>query len=316
MSSSASTPSSVEAGEIRAGLIAALFCYGVWGMFPLLFKLVAHVDSLTIVAHRVVWALISVAIFLAIRNRLGEVWAVFTNRRVLLALMASALFLAINWLAFIWAVTSGNVLESSFGYFISPLVNVAMGTVLLKEKQNRVQTIAIAIAVFAVLIQGFGLGSMPWAALAMAFAFGFYGYFRKTVVVGAAPGLMVETMIMLPVAAAFIGYVLATTGPGPIGDPLTYFYIIMAGTVTSGVLVLFAFAARRLRLSTIGMFQYIPPSLQFIMAVWLFGEPLGIYKLVSFALIWLSLSIFTWDSWRRQRAVPPVETPPIPRKPA
>jgi len=195
-------------------------------------------------------------------------------------------------------VGNNHVLEVSFGYFINPLVSVAIGMLLLSEKLSRTQALAIAIAVVAIAIQAVGLGSVPWVSLALALTFAFYGYVRKTVDVGSAAGLAIETLVLIPISAAYILYLL--TGPAPdfYADPTTTLFLVMTGPMTAVPLVMFAFAARQLRLSTIGMFQYIAPSLQFAVAVFVFGEDLSPARLASFALIWVSLAVFSYGSWR------------------
>lgn len=306
MSDRAGTPAS-GAPDTRGGVLAALGCYGMWGGFPLLFRLLEGVAAPEIVAHRVVWSLLTVGVVLSARRRMGEVWAVLRDRKAALGLLASTLVLSSNWLIFVWAVNSDRVLEISFGYFINPLVYVALGMVLLGERQNLWQSIAIGIAAVAVVIQAIGIGGVPWVSLALAFSFGFYGYFRKTVAVGSAPGFFVETLFMVPVAVAYLTVITVWQGPGVFADPARLGALILTGPATAMALIFFAYAARRLRLTTLGVFQYLAPSMHFLIAIWLFGEPLNAARLASFGLIWVSLAVFTWDSWRRQRPRPPVE---------
>src|SRR5690606_33238970 len=208
-----------------------------------------------------------------------------------------------NWLLYVWAVETGQVLEASFGYFINPLVNVAMGMVLLGERQNRLQTISILIAVVAIGIQAVGLGAIPFVALGLALSFGFYGYFRKTAHLGPATGLFAETAMLTPAALGFILYTFVVSGPGVHADPYLMTLLVLTGPATAIPLLLFAFAVRRLRLTTIGMFQYIAPSIQFLVAILLFGEHLNGLRLLSFALIWLSLIVYSYDSFRRRSRV-------------
>lgn len=282
--------------KIKHGIFAALGAYGVWGVFPLFFRLLDGVGAPTIVAHRVVWSLVFVGIILKAQGRMGEVWAAFKDRRAIRIIFISALLLALNWLVFIWAVENDKVLDVSLGYFINPLVNVALGMMFLGEKQNRWQWVAIIIAIIAMIIQSMGLGSFPLVALTLAISFGVYGYLRKTVSVGSAPGLFIETLLMLPFALIYLAYVIYSFGFGAHADPLKLTYLVLTGPITAGALLMFAFAARRLRLTTIGMFQYIAPSLHFLTAVYIFGEELNGLRLASFALVWLSLLIFSLDS--------------------
>lgn len=284
--------------NVRLGVIAALSTYTLWGVLPIFFKLIEHVDPVGVVANRILCSLIFVAAILLLRKQFAEVRVALRDRRTILLMCVSAVLIAINWLVFVWAVGNQRILEVSFGYFINPLVSVAIGMVLLSEKLSRTQAVAIAIAVVAIAIQAVGLGNIPWVSLALAFSFGFYGYVRKTVNVGSAAGLAIETAVLVPLSAAYIIYLL--TGPAPdfYADPLTTVLLLMTGPFTAIPLVLFAFAARQLRLSTIGMFQYIAPSIQFLVAVFLFGEPLTVPRFISFALIWLSLAVFSYGSWR------------------
>ena len=284
----------------RNGIIAALAAYTLWGFLPLLFRAIGAAGSVMIVAERIVWSLLLLAAILAFSGGFREVRALFADRRRALLTLLSALLLAGNWLLYVWAVESGQVLEASFGYFINPMVNVAMGMVLLGERQNRMQTIAIAIAVVAMAIQAVGLGHVPFIALGLALSFGFYGYFRKTAHLGPATGLFAETAILAPVALIYVIFNITTWGPGLHSDPYYLSLMILTGPATTIPLLLFSFAVRRLRLTTIGMFQYIAPSIQFLLAITLFGEHLNALRLVSFALIWVSLLVFSYDSFRRR----------------
>lgn len=297
----ASSPRSPHA-DMRGGVIAALAAYSLWGFLPILFRLLDGVPAVMIVAERTVWSLILVGIVLYVTRRFGEVRAILADGRKVRVVALSALLLAGNWLLYVWAVETEQLLEASFGYFINPLVNVAIGMVMLGERQNRWQTVSILIAAVAIAIQAVGLGSIPFIALGLAFSFGFYGYFRKTAMVGSTTGLFVETLVIAPIGLAYIAYITATTGPGPHADPWLLFLLAMTGPATAVPLMLFAYAVQRLRLTTIGMFQYIAPSLQFLVAIWLFGEELNEMRLLSFALIWLSLVVYTADSFRQRRA--------------
>jgi chloramphenicol-sensitive protein RarD len=224
----------------------------------------------------------------------------FADRRRAAWTLLSAVLLAANWLLYVWAVETGQVLEASFGYFINPLVNVFLGMLLLGERQNLLQTISIAIAAVAIGIQALGLGNIPFIALSLAFTFGLYGFFRKTAALGPASGLFAETLMIAPLALAYVAYDLATHGAGIHADPYLMTLMILTGPATALPLLLFAYAVRRLRLTTIGMFQYIAPSLQFLVAILVFGEHLNGMRLFSFGLIWLSLAVFSYDSFRRR----------------
>jgi chloramphenicol-sensitive protein RarD len=280
----------------------------LWGFLPLLFRQLEAVGSVMIVAERTLWSLLLLGGILLVTRNFGDVRALFADRRKAIIMVISAVLLAFNWLLYVWAVETGQVIEASFGYFINPLVNVAMGMVLLGERQNRLQTVAIAIAVFAILLQALGMGSVPVIALGLALSFGLYSYFRKTVMAGPVAGLFSETVILTPVALAYVVFHIATTGWGPHGDPGTLALLVLTGPATAVPLLLFAYGVQRLRLTTIGMLQYISPSLQFMVAVFVFHEELNGLRLLSFGLIWLSLAVFSFDSFRNRRL--PIE--PVP----
>ncbi len=287
-----------KSGGGRGGVLAALGAYGTWGFFPLLFRLLDGVSPPLIVAHRVIWSLVFVGAILKWQGRMGEVVRALRDGKTLFVIAVSAAVLALNWLVFIWAVETKNVLEVSLGYFINPLVNVLLGMVFLGERQNRLQWLAIGLGVVAMGVQAVGLGGVPVVALTLALSFGFYGFLRKTVSVDSAPGLFIETLLMLPIALVFLAYTFVSAGPGPHGDPVLLIYLILTGPATAGALLMFAFAARRLRLTTLGMFQYLAPSMHFLTAIWLFGEPLNLVQLLSFVLIWVSLAVYSFDSMR------------------
>ena len=284
----------------RLGVFAALASYGTWGFFPILFRALDGINPVTVVANRVVWSFVLVGAILTGRGRLGEVRAVFSSWASARGILISSTLLAANWLIFVWAVDNEKVLEVSFGYFINPVISIAIGMVLLGERLNRIQLISVAIAAVAIAIQAVGLSGLPFVSLSLALLFGFYGYFRKTVKVGSAAGLFVETLVLMPVAVAYLGYTIVTGGLGPHGDPVSLGLLILTGPATSWALILFVYAARRLPLSTMGMFQYIAPSLHFIVAIVLFGEALNPVQLLSFALIWVSLSVYSFDSFQRR----------------
>ena len=290
----------VDTNETRNGVAAALLAYVAWGFLPILFRQLDSAGSVLIVAERTVWSLVLLAIILRLGGGFGEIGVLLADRRRALVTLFSAVLLAGNWLLYVWAVETGQVLEASFGYFINPLVNVAMGMVLLGERQNRLQTLSIAIAVVAIAIQSVGLGAIPFVALGLALSFGFYGYFRKTAQLGPANGLFAETLMIAPAALGYVIYDIVAHGAGPHADPYLMTLLVLTGPATAVPLLLFAYAVRRLRLTTIGMFQYLAPSIQFLVAIFLFGEHLNGLRLLSFALIWLSLVVFSYDSFRRR----------------
>lgn len=291
-----------ERAQARTGVLLALFAYVFWGIVTVFWRGLQHVPLLEIIAHRVLWSFIFVGLWLAWQGRLGEVRTALVQKRVRWALFASGGLLLTNWLVFVWAAAWGSVLEISLGYFINPLMSVALGMLLLAERLNRAQQIAIALAAVAVTVQAVGLGTIPIVALWLAATFAAYGYCRKTIDVRAAPGLMIESMVQLPLAIVVLGWIGWQTGTSSmLADGYTASMLLLTGPVTALPLIMFAAAARRLRLATMGLLQYSVPSIQFLLAVYLFAEPLGIVKLGTFMLIWLALVIFTTDALARER---------------
>jgi chloramphenicol-sensitive protein RarD len=301
---SAITPPAADhdAARTRAGFSSGVGAYILWGFLPLLFHLLEAAGSVTVVASRTVWSLLLVGAILIAGRRWGEVKAALRDPATLRSMAISSVLLAGNWLIYVWAVETGQVLEGSFGYFINPLVNVAIGMMFLGERQNRWQWVSIAVAIVAIAIQAVGIGRIPFIALSVALSFGFYGFFRKTAKVGSASGLFVETLILFPLAVLWIGYTIVQQGgPGIFADPYTFTLLALTGPATAVPLLLFAFAVQRLRLTTIGMLQYIGPSIQFLLAIFVLHETINATQLLSFGLIWLSLIIYSADSMMRRR---------------
>ncbi len=305
MASVTSPPLSSDQQKLRDGLGAGLAAYLLWGFLPLLFKLVESVGSVGVVAERTFWSLLFVGGILLVTRRMGEVRAALSDFKTVRAMAFSALLLATNWLIYVWAVETDQVLEASFGYFVNPMVNVAIGMVVLGERHNRVQGIAILIALVALVIQAIGLGRIPYIALSLALSFGFYGFVRKTAPVAATAGLFVETLLLAPLAIGFLIWSFVSNGPGLHADPMIAFLLVLTGPATAVPLLLFNYAVQRLRLTTIGMLQYIAPSIAFVLAIIVFGEHLNLTRVLSFALIWVSLAVFTLGSMQR-RVPPPV----------
>ena len=294
------TPVTEAAQERRAGLIYGLSAYLLWGVLPLYFKALAHVSPGEILAHRIVWSLIFLAGLVSLWRRWAAVRAALASRRVFVTLIASALLIAVNWLVYIMAVVSGHVLEGSLGYYLNPLVNILLGVVLLGERLSRAQVGATMLAGAGVAVLAAGAVDGLWISLTLAASFALYGYLRKIVAVDAVEGLFIETALLAPIALGWIFY-LDASGAGGLGGwswP-TILLLVLGGAITAIPLLLFTAAARRLPYSTMGFLQYIAPSLQFLMAVLLFGEPLTTAHLVCFGAIWAALVIVSLDGWRR-----------------
>lgn len=283
-----------------SGTLYALIAFGIWSGFPAFFKLLADVASGEVLAHRIIWSLAFVGTLLALRGAWSTVGAVFSNRKLLLQLCLSSLLVSINWFVFIWAVANDRVLESSLGYFINPLINVLLGVLFLSERLRRLQWAAIALAVIGVAFQVVVLGKLPWVALTVAVTFGCYGLVRKQTAVDPFSGLFVETLLLTPLA---LGYLLWINQQGG-GEFLhagigSHLLLVLAGILTALPLLLFTAAARRLRLSTLGLLQYTVPSGHFLLAVLLFDEVFTAAHAVTFGCIWIALALYVFDSYRK-----------------
>jgi chloramphenicol-sensitive protein RarD len=289
------------ARKVRSGVLAALGANLWWGFLPLLFYFLDAVDPFVVVAARTVCSLVVVGVAILGAGRWQEVRAVLAHGRTAATLGLSAVLLAANWLVYVYAIQSGHVLEGSFGYFINPMVNVSMGMLFLGERQSRGQTAALLLALVAIGIQAIGLGTVPYISLTLALTFGLYGFFRKTVRANSATGLFVETVLLTPVALAYLAYSALTAGGAEFTDPRTALLLLSTGPATAAPLLLFAYAVQRLRLTTVGMFQYIAPSIQFMLAITFFREHLNPVRLVSFVLVWIALMIFSAKSVRQGR---------------
>ncbi len=302
-----SAPTEEAREDVRLGVVYATAAYTLWGAFPLFFHLVAHVPSFEVLMHRALWALPSVALILAARDGFSGARAAFASPKVLATLALTSVIIMANWLIFIWAVSIGRVLDSSLGYFINPLLYVAMGAVLLGERLNRAQVAAVALAAVGVAILTAGLGRFPWVSIALAVTFGLYGLLRKRVDANAATGLFVETTLIAPFALGVVVW-LGVTGAAAFGtdDVGTSVLLALGGPVTALPLLLFALGARRLRLSTIGLLQYIGPTGQFFVGLAL-AEDFTLAHAISFAFIWAGIAVFATDAilQDRRRAVAP-----------
>ncbi len=284
------------------GIAFGLAAYGMWGFFPLFFRQLAHLPPMDVLCNRAAWGFLFVGLLLTLRRDWGRALAVFRTPRHLVMLALAALLVGSNWLVFLWAVANGQVVASSLGYFLTPLVNVLLGLAVLKERLNRLEWLAVALAVAAVANEMLFLGSLPWVSLVLAGTFGFYGLVRKQVPVDAVSGLWLETLAMLLPCGLYAGWMAAQGHAVFTGhDDRTALLLALAGVLTALPLMAFAAAARRLDLATVGMLMYINPTLQFLTAVWLFGEPLQAARLVTFALIWLGLFAFSWSAWGKVR---------------
>jgi chloramphenicol-sensitive protein RarD len=288
--------------ERRLGVVSGLAAYATWGLFPLYFPLLEPAGGLEIVAHRVLWSLAFVGILLTVTRRWSQVRALATDGRRLLVLAGAAVLIAANWLVFVYGVNSGHVVETSLGYFINPLVSVLLGVVVFTERLRPLQWAAVAVAALAVAVLTVDYGRPPWIALTLALTFGLYGVMKKLVRVDAAPGLFVETALMALPAAVVLG-VLHAGGGGTFGNAGAGNAVLLAssGIATAIPLLLFATAARRIPLSTVGLLQYVCPLMQLAIGVFAYDEPMPPARLAGFAIVWVALAVFTADSLRHAR---------------
>jgi len=297
------TPVSEEKRQLQ-GLMGALGAFTFWGVFPLYFKLLDGMPVLEILAHRIIWSLVLVGMLIYFMNKFRLVLETLSDPRTLMLFIGSTIVIAINWTTFVWSVSADRVLDASLGYYINPLVNVMLGMLFLGERLNKAQTTAILLAVAAVLLLSFKLGQVPWVSLVLAFSFGTYGLLRKKAPTESAVGLAVETAILTPVCVAYLAY-LTITGTGGAGggfyDLETNLLLLGLGAVTAIPLMMFSFGAQRLRLSTVGIIQYITPTLHAVLAVYVFGETFSQDRLIAFGLIWAGLLIYTVDGLRNRR---------------
>lgn len=296
------SPSRSAAAPTGSALAAAAGAFAIWGLFPLYLRAIHMVPALQIVAHRVAWACLFVLGWMAMRGELSGLRTALARPGLLPRLAAAAVLISINWLAYVWGVSTGHVVETSLGYFINPLVNVLLGVVVLSERLNRAQWISVGLAAAGVLYLTVTAGRPPWIALTLAVSFGTYGLIRKTAQVDALPGLAIETALLAPVAAGYLVWC-AMKGSGAMGSegPLVDWLLVGSGVATAVPLFLFAFGARRLAYSMVGVLQYIGPSLQLACALLVFGEPFGHDRAVGFALIWSALLVYAADGLVRSR---------------
>jgi chloramphenicol-sensitive protein RarD len=288
------------------GAAAAALAYCLWGIFPLYIKQVASVSPLEIVAHRSVWCLVFILVLLAVLKRFAWLRDALRQPRTLAVFAASALLLSANWLIYVWAVNNGRVLDASLGYFINPLFNVLLGYLVLKERPRAGQWAAVALAALGVLWLTLGAGQLPWVALVLAASFGLYGLLRKTAPLGAIEGLTLETLVLAPLMAALMAwFIFSGTGRFTHGGAVLDAWLLLAGPFTAVPLLLFAYGARRVTLATLGLLQYLGPSIQFLLGVYVYHEPFEPARFVGFGLIWAALVVYSGEGLWRLRRTPP-----------
>ena len=295
-----------ETEHPKTGLWSALGAYLIWGFLPLYLILVRSVPAMEFVGWRIIWTLPLCLVIVAVRKQLPQLRAALTNRRTMGWLLVSATLIAVNWVVYVWAIQSNYVYAASLGYYINPLINVLLGTLLLKETLSRLQWAAVALAAVGVSLLLGGALTTLWISLTLALSFGTYGLIRKQVDVGALPGLTIESLLLLVPASAVAWYYASTpAGSGFAQSTELSAAIMLGGALTAIPLLMFAIAARRLPYSTLGFIQFLAPSIVFILGLTVFGEELKPVQAACFACIWAAAGIFVWDLWSRSRVRKP-----------
>jgi chloramphenicol-sensitive protein RarD len=286
----------------QRGFFFALAAYSFWGVQPIFMKMLAHIPADEVVAHRIVWSVPIAGVVLLLLGRTADLKAALRSPRTLIMAAVTAALITVNWGIYVWAIAADRAVETALGYYINPLVSVVMGAALLGEKLSRAQFVAVGLAVLAVAILTVQAGGLPWVSLALALTFAVYGYLRKTLPIGPSQGFFLEVLILCLPALGFIlwlqmhgeGHFLASQ-PGDIA------LLLICGPITATPLLLYAFGAKLLRFSTIGIMQYIGPSIVLLIAVFVFGEPFGGVQAVAFGLIWAALAIYSWSMFFRRQ---------------
>lgn len=298
MTSSVTTPDT-QSGDSPKGFILALTAYFLWGLLPFYMKAVAHIPAQEVVAHRIIWSVPIAGATLLVMRRTADLKAALRSPRTLAMAALTAALITINWGTYVWAIGAGRALEAALGYYINPLFSIFLASVLLREKLSPAQWVAIGLAVIAVIILVVETGGLPWVSLILTFSWGFYAFFRKTLPVGPNQGFLLEVMLLSIPAIGYIAY-LETTGQGHFGDTgyKDVLLLLGCGVVTAVPLLIYANSAKLLRLSTIGIMQYIAPTMIFLIAVFIFKEPFSTSKLIAFCFIWSALVIYSWPMLR------------------
>lgn len=288
--------------DIRKGVLALIAACAIWGLSGLFFKALSDVPSHEVLAHRTVWSLVFFGFVLGVQGRLNMLWGAVANPVSCRVIAAAALLISVNWFLFIWSIQVGRATEASMGYYIFPLVAVLIGRIVLGERLSRLQWVAISLAAAGVLSLTIGLHILPWISLVLASTFGLYGLIKKRLDLGPVVSVSAEVLLLCPLGLGWLIY-LHTGQGGAFGQDLTQSLLLMAaGPITAMPLILFSYGARRLTMSTVGIVQYINPTLQFLVAVLILGEPFGAAHMIAFAFIWLALAVYSSSAYTQDRA--------------
>ena len=283
-----------QPGDSARGFVYAFTAYVLWGFLPFYMKAVAHISPFEVIAHRVIWSVPIAAAVLIILGRTAEIRKALTTPRMLAMACLTAALISLNWGVYIWAIGSGRALDAALGYFINPLFSIFLGAVLLKEKLSRFQIAAIALAGLAVALLTWHAGSLPWVSVALTVSWAFYAFFRKTLPIGPTQGFLLEVLLLTPPALAYIVYLMSTGQAHFMASvPIDTWLLVASGLVTATPLIFYGNGAKLLKLSTIGIMQYIAPSMIFVIAIFIFHEPFDTVRLIAFIMIWSALVIYT-----------------------
>lgn len=288
--------------ESRRGLILGALAYTLWGTFPLYWTLLEPGGAVEILAHRIVWSLLTMVLILVLWHRVDQLKALLRDRRKLLLISGAAVVISVNWGGYIWGVNNGRVVETSLGYFINPLVTVLMGVLVLGERLRRLQWVAMGMAFVAVVVLAIDYGRPPWVALVLAFSFGTYGLLKKQAGVGAVESITLETLVLAPIAMAYVAWLVATSesnfGSHGLGHALLF---TTTGIITAIPLMLFGAAAIRVSMVSLGLLQYLAPTIQFALGILVFEEAMPASRWVGFGLVWVALVMFTVEALNHRR---------------
>ncbi|AFO92950.1 EamA family transporter RarD [Phaeobacter inhibens] len=290
-----------ENKDTPQGLAFAVSAYLMWGFLPLYMKALAHMPAAEVVAHRVIWSVPVAGVLLIILRRTRDLRAALTSPRVLMMGAVTAALISVNWGIYVWSIATGHALDAALGYYINPLFSVMLGAVLLGERLSPAQLVAIGLAALAVLVLALDAGRLPWAAIGLTLSWGFYAFFKKSLPVGPNQGFMLEVLLLTPPALAYLAYLTVTGGAHFGGDFSDTALLLGCGVVTAVPLITYANGAKLLRLSTIGILQYIAPTMIFLAAVFVFGEEFGRARMIAFPMIWLALVIYSVSLLRQMR---------------
>lgn len=296
-------PTLPENTDTMAGFGFALSAYIIWGFLPLFMKAVAHIPPVEVIAHRVVWSIPIAAAVLIFQGRTQDLRRAWRNPKMLGMAAVTAALISVNWLIYVWAIGTGHALDAALGYYINPLFSVFLGFAILKERLSRLQVAAIALAALAVIVLTIDAGRLPLVALGLALSWGIYAYFKKSLPIGPNQGFLLEVLLLAPFALAYILWQAgAGTGHFAAGSGFDTGMLMATGVLTAVPLMFYANGAKRLRLSTIGVMQYIPPTMIFLIAVILFNEPFGTARMIAFPMIWAALALYTYSFFAQRRA--------------